>query len=263
MNVECIKSEGLSIKYFRFGTEGKPKLVIIPGLSIQSVTNSAPAIAAQYKSFVDCYYIYLIDRNECAGDDYSMIQMAKDTMFALDSLNIKDANILGVSQGGMIAQQIAILDKSYVHSLILCSTSAEVNPKDELITSWVNLAHNKQKEDLLMSFLENVYTNDYYEKHKRAMKVFTRFITDEDMERFERIARPILGFNVVDRMKEVQLPTLICASKVDKVVPFYCSEELIKITNAQSMILEESSHALYDEAPEFLPRVLEFLNEVN
>ena len=263
MNVECVKADGISIKYFNFGTTGKPKVVIIPGLSIQSVTNSAALIATQYSILAKDFDIYLIDRNEEAKMGYTMEQMAKDTMFAMDAIGIKDANLLGASQGGMIAQEIAIMDKSYVHSLVLCSTSARVNPKDELITEWVNLAKENKKEELLLSFLKNVYTEDYYNKHNRAMKAFARFVTDADLRRFEIIAKPILGFNVVDKLKGINIPTLVAASKVDKVVPFYCSEELIDVLGAQSLILEDYSHAMYDEYPEFLPKVYEYLKSVN
>lgn len=263
INVETIKLDGISIKYFRFGTEGKPKIVIIPGLSLQSVTNSAQAIAKQYEIFANDYELYLIDRNEDIHEGYSMQDMASDTIKALDYLNISDANIMGASQGGMIAQIIAINAPKYVHSMVLCSTCSRVNPKDEVMNKWIHLAKSNDKEGLMEAFLQDVYTKDYYDKHKRAIKIFARYIKDEEMQRFVLMASPLLGLNLVDQLSSVNIPTLVCASKQDKVVPLYCVEELIEKLNAESMILDDSSHAMYDESPEFLPRAYDFFKKFN
>ncbi len=55
--------------------------------------------------------------------EYSIKMMADDTVGLMDALNFKRAHILGLSMGGMIAQEIAFNYPEKVEKLVLCSTS--------------------------------------------------------------------------------------------------------------------------------------------
>lgn len=52
----------------------------------------------------------------------SFEQMADDTAALLIRLGVRDADVLGFSNGGMVAMQLAIRHSGLVHKLILCST---------------------------------------------------------------------------------------------------------------------------------------------
>ena len=180
MEIQTVAVKDFKINYLHFGNVSKPKLVLMPGLSIQSVLNSAAAIEKQYELLAKNFDMYLFDRRENVQMGYSIEDMANDTIGAIDALNIKKINIGGVSQGGMIAQVMAIKRPDLIKAMVLCSTSCEVNPKDEGITNWINIAKEKDAQKLLDSFFKQVYTNEFYETHKRAVKVFARYIKDED-----------------------------------------------------------------------------------
>lgn len=51
----------------------------------------------------------------------SFEQMADDTDALLDRLGVRDADVLGFSNGGMVALQLAIRHPARVHKLIICS----------------------------------------------------------------------------------------------------------------------------------------------
>ena len=61
--------------YFRFG-EGAKTLVILPGLSVQSVMGSADAVAAAYECFAAEYTVYLFDRRSDLPAKYPLADMA-------------------------------------------------------------------------------------------------------------------------------------------------------------------------------------------
>lgn len=61
ISIETVKTDRFSMDFFRFGNGDKP-LVILPGLSVQSVMGAADAIADAYRSLADCYTIYVFDR---------------------------------------------------------------------------------------------------------------------------------------------------------------------------------------------------------
>ena len=61
IQIETIKTDSFDMKFFRFG-KGKKPYVIIPGISIQTVMNSADTIAENYAVMADEYEIYVFDR---------------------------------------------------------------------------------------------------------------------------------------------------------------------------------------------------------
>ncbi len=71
--------------------------------------------------------------------------MAQDIVQAMNLLNISNADILGVSQGGMIAQCMAINNPEKVNKLVLAVTSSKSNEMiNNVVGNWIQLA---KKED--------------------------------------------------------------------------------------------------------------------
>lgn len=95
------------MEYARFGV-GKKFFIIIPGLSIKNILKSAAIVAESYKIFAEEYTVYLFDRRKMISPGYSLKEMADDIAEAMKNLGISNADIFGFSQGGMIAQDLAI-----------------------------------------------------------------------------------------------------------------------------------------------------------
>ena len=58
-----VRTDAFTMHYFRFGCGEKP-LVILPGLSVQSVMDSAQAVAEEYAVMADDFTVWLFDRRE-------------------------------------------------------------------------------------------------------------------------------------------------------------------------------------------------------
>ena len=95
--------------YVSFG-EGKKKLVVLPGLSdgLTTVKGKAWLLSLPYRKFFRDYTVYMFSRKNDMPEGYSMEDMAEDQVSAMRSLGIEQAYVMGVSQGGMIAQDLAI-----------------------------------------------------------------------------------------------------------------------------------------------------------
>ena len=61
VEIKTVVADSFSMDYFCFGKGDQP-LVILPGLSIQSVMGAADAIAQAYRSLEDFFTIYVFDR---------------------------------------------------------------------------------------------------------------------------------------------------------------------------------------------------------
>ena len=78
MEIQALKFNGCSVRYFSFGAEHKQPLVIIPGVAIKSVMESADLIAAQYDELAESHHIFVIDRRTVVDRTYSINDMAED-----------------------------------------------------------------------------------------------------------------------------------------------------------------------------------------
>ena len=61
-SVKRVPTTSFEMKYMRFGREGAAPIVILPGLSVQYVTDSAEAVAAAYGKLAADYDLYLFTR---------------------------------------------------------------------------------------------------------------------------------------------------------------------------------------------------------
>ena len=114
--------------YASFG-HGCRTFVILPGLSdgLATVRGKALLLAKPYAPFFDRFTVYMFSRKDEMPSGYSIRDMAADQAEALRQLGIEKASVMGVSQGGMIAQYLAIDHPDLVERLVLAVTAPRVN----------------------------------------------------------------------------------------------------------------------------------------
>ena len=135
--IETAVTDSFSMDYFSFGN-GAKTLVILPGLSAQSVMISADAIASAYSIMADDFTVYVFDRRKELPPDYTVDDMAKDGAAAILSAGLSRVSIFGASQGGMIAMKIAASHPELVEKLVLGSTAARVTDEGfKVIGKWL------------------------------------------------------------------------------------------------------------------------------
>ena len=91
--IQTVTTAGFSMDYICFGN-GAETMVILPGLSVQSVLPQAKAIAKQYARFTDDYTVYLFDRRKELPPVYTVEDMANDTVQAMESLGLGILRVL-------------------------------------------------------------------------------------------------------------------------------------------------------------------------
>ena len=151
IKIETVQTDTFSMDFFRFG-RGERTLVILPGLSVQSVMGLADAVASAYQNMAETFTIYLFDRRKDLPPVYSVRDMARDTAAAFKALGLRDVCLFGASQGGMIAMVLAIEYPGLVGRMALGSTSSHVKePQFRVIEGWIDLAKRGDKEGLYLT----------------------------------------------------------------------------------------------------------------
>ncbi len=253
---------GVEMSYARFGT-GQKKLLILAGISLTDVVDSAPSVAKMYHRFTSDYTIYLFGRRSNPPETYSMREMAHDLKCVLDTLGIAQADIIGTSQGGMIAMYLAADYPQLVGRLVLTSTSACHNESsDRVMRQWVSLAQGENNKALVSSMVEAIYSADTVEKYGGLFVEMYRSVTAQERRLFEILARPLLDFDLRECLPNIHAETLVVGCRGDRVLGTEPSEYLAEALHAELVMFgEEYGHAVYDEAPDYLNFVSAFLNK--
>lgn len=261
---ETITIENTIVNYISFG-KGKRNLIIIPGVGdgFKTVKGLAIPFSFMYKLFAKDFKVYVFSRRNSIKEGFSTEDMANDIINHMEKLNINKADIVGVSQGGMIAQYIAINASEKVNKLVLTVTTPRPNKiLEEVVASWIEKAKNKDYKGIMVDSAEKSYTGKYLEKNRKLYKMLGLFGKNATFERFIIQANSCLKHNAYDLLYKIKCPTLIIGAKQDKVLGMIGSQELAsKIVNSALFIYEDYSHGVYEQAKDFNNRVLNFLKE--
>ncbi len=261
IDIQKVKNERFEMQYFHFGN-GPRTAVILPGLSIKSVTESAQMVANAYKLLKEHYTVYVFERRTSCPENYSIHHMAQDTIQALDSLGLQNTFMLGISQGGSIALQIALDRPDLVKKLVIgSSTSRFTSENNAVIENWIRLAQNRNMNALVNSFVKELFTKDFYEKFGEYIVQSIGQPDDAEISRFIILAKACKGFNLYDRLDGIHCPLLIIGARQDRVLGVNASIEMAERTGGQLYIYENYGHAVYDEAPDYKERLLAFFDQ--
>ena len=263
--IERVECRDFAMEYFRFGT-GARTLVILPGLSVQSVMGSADAVAQAYDALAQDYTIYLFDRRETLPDPYPVEEMARDTAEAMKALGLRDTYLFGASQGGMMALVIAIEYPELVKKLVLGSTSAHVLPEQyRVIERWIALAEANDPVGLYLSFGEKIYPPAVFGQFRVALIAAGKTVTAEELRRFVILAKGIEGFDVSNRVAEIQCPVLAIGVFEDAVLDADATMEIAEKLDLKPdfrlYLYTGYGHAAFDTAPDYRERIKRFFEE--
>ena len=262
--IGTVKTDRFAMDYCRFGS-GEGTLVILTGLSVQSVMPAADAIAEQYKLLTDAFTVYVFDRKKGPLPvPYTIEDMALDTAEALEALGLGAVEFFGASQGGMMAMELAINRPELVHKLILGSSSACVG-QDQfgLFDSWIQLAKAGKTAALYLSFGEALYPREIFEGVKDAWLTAAESVTAAELARFVALAEGLRDFDITEKLERIRCPVLVIGSRRDAVLGGSASEQLAEglrgSADCQLYMYDGYGHAVYDCAPDYTQRMLRFL----
>ena len=247
--------------YVCFG-HGNKNLVVLPGLSdgLATVKGKALFLRAPYRKFLKEYTVYMFSRKNDMPEGYTIRQMAEDQALAMKALGISKAAVLGVSQGGMVSQYLAIDHPEMVEKLILAVTAPYANDVvKSAVGAWIEMAGQGDHVRLMVDTAEKTYSKAYLEKHRKLFPVMARFTKPGSYERFFRNAYAILGFDAREELSKIGCPTLIIAGDDDNTVGNDAPHELnSRIADSRVYIYHGLGHGVFEEAKDFYDRVYAF-----
>ena len=123
-----LRVNGGTLDYIRFGT-GEKTMVMIPGAGdgFKTVKGMALPFALLYRSLLRDFTVYCFSRGNALGA-HTTREMAEELSQAMEQLGLQKTAVVGISQGGMIAQWLAIDHPELAETLVLTVTASRPNP---------------------------------------------------------------------------------------------------------------------------------------
>ncbi len=251
-----------TMDYIRFGN-GPRALVMLPGLGdgLRTVKGTALPMALMYRTFAKDYTVYAFSRKNSLPEGYTTRDMAHDQAEVMDRLDLPQADVLGVSMGGMIAQYLAIDHPERVGKLVLAVTCARPNAVlDASIDEWVSCARRDDPAAFMDSNLRRIYSERYYRQNKWLAPIVGHLTKPKSYERFFIQAAACRSHDAYDDLPRISAPTLVVGGVQDRALGGDASREIaVRIPGAQLKMYAQWGHGLYEEAPDFNAQVLSFL----
>lgn len=186
---------------------------------------------------------------------YRVRDMAADGVRLLDALGIRKAHIVGASMGGMIVQHIAATYGDRVQSMtsIMSTSGARGLPGPDVEIRKRLMARrpvNPSRDEAIAFGVEAIRQISYPDP-ARAPDAFERmaaraFDRAYDPAGFRRQLLAIIADGSrVDMLRRIKVPTLVVHGKADPLVPWQCSEDIVRhIPGARLELIDEMAHDL-------------------
>lgn len=205
-------------------------------------------------------------RTDAPDAPYSIPMMAGDTFGLMDALSVESAHLIGVSMGGMIAQEMALARPLRVRSLHLGGTLAR--PDAYLLAlnaSWREMRLALGREAMLRALGPWLFARVTYEERpelvEAAVQNLVASLSPQPLVGFLRQSQAVAAHDTSERLVAIRCPTLVSVGEEDILTPPRFSRELAAlIPGAMLRVLPRAGHGHFlERADLFAPLSLDFV----
>jgi pimeloyl-ACP methyl ester carboxylesterase len=261
--VPTVELNGIDLYYERTG-EGAP-LLFLNG-SGATVVSSAALIAP----FTRCFDVVAHDqrglgRTSIPPGPYTMADYAADAAALLDRIGWPSCRVVGVSFGGMVAQELAVTWPERIGRLaLLCTSPGGAGGASYPLHELATLAAD-ERAAVSQRLLDTRFTADWLATHDTdrllAEAIASRRAADD--AEHARGAREQLEarrhHDVWDRLERISCPTLVAAGRFDGIAPVANATAIASRIPGAQLRVYEGGHLFMAQDAAALPAVIDFL----
>ncbi len=253
-----------------YETHGKGQPLVL----VQGFAGEHHAWFFQVPAFRRYFRLIIMDTRgmgdtECSKEPYTIRTVADDVVSLMDMLDIPSAHILGLSLGGLVAQEIAITYPERVRKLVLGCTFASADVANASLESKraFGVAGDSGEQvrnvdvDRLMDFMvSSAFNNPLY---RGSIQLLRKIPVPVDPRGHIDQINAARGYSAIGRLHLIKAPTLVITGAADRLVPPENSEFLAAhIPGARLVKIPDGSHAFFmEKSGAFNREVLKFLLE--
>lgn len=254
--------------YYEDQGEGLPVVLLIGlGGNSSSWMYHAHRLARKYR--VICPDHRGAGRSGAPDEPYSMDLFTQDLNAIFEHAGIESAAVLGLSMGGMIAQNFVAAYPEKVKALILSSTGVGPNDPDSILPSaeidQILKNHNTEGDlDSFADFISIFYHSSYLQRSPELTLKISQYLQDHPQPQYayqRQLKACYTHPHNSDRLKDIKSPTLVLHGEDDLLWPLDNAKYLAEhISHAELEVIPQGGHMLFIEQPDaYCTAVEEFL----
>src|SRR6202035_5416454 len=239
--------------HYKLEGDGEETIVLINGLA-----DDLETWAFQMDDFLAAGYRVLRFDNRGIGASskpagpYSSRMLADDAKALADSLGITGFHLMGVSMGGMIAQEYAIAYPSDLRSVTLGCTYAAPGPFcSRMFAMCAELAPVHGVPFVMRDVTLWSFTFGFFEQRGAELAEFETAMRymDQPVHAYLAQLAVIQGHDTTERLSQLTTPTMVLAGDQDILIPVALSRQLHELTPGSEWATTKGGHACLWEHP--------------
>ncbi len=251
-------------QHYKLEGEGPETIVLVNGLA-----DDLETWAEQMGDFLGAGYRVLRFDNRGIGKSgrprgsYTTAQMAADAKALIDHLGLKKFHLVGVSMGGMIAQEYALAYPGDLKSLSLCCTYAAPGPFcSRMFQLWRDMAKAMGVPTVMRDVTLWAFTQEFFTKHEETLKQFEAAMAtlDQPVQVYLSQLHAIQVHDTTSRLHRIKTPAMVLAGANDILIPLQLSRQLHAAIPGAEWATSKGGHAFLWEFPKpFNKKILRFI----
>ena len=195
--------------------------------------------------------------SELRPGEAAIADFATDLAALLDGLQVRNATIVGLSIGGMIAQELYRLRPNLVASLILCDTAHRIGTP-EFWAGRIGAVEAGGLEAIADGVMQRWFTRHFHDNFADDLAGWRAMMTRTPQAGYLSACGAIRDADLTSAAKAIRAPTLCVAGDQDGSTPVELVRELSRLIPAAKFeIIARAGHIPCVEQPETLRGLIE------
>lgn len=199
---------------------------------------------------------------------YAMADYAADALALLDHVGWETCRVVGISFGGMVAQELAVTAPERVERLALLCTSPGGHGGSSYPLHELRDMDPADRDPLAASILDTRFTPEWLATHDGDRALVEMMASRSTVPRSDEQLRGEVEqlearrhLDVWDRLGRITCPTMVAAGRYDGIAPPANSESIASQVPGAELRLYEGGHVFFVQDRTALPEVLDFLDQ--
>jgi len=195
---------------------------------------------------------------------YSIALLADDAVGLMDTLGIERVHFVGLSMGGMIAQQIGARYPERVYSLSLCDTASEMSMRS-VWEERLAIVRSEGVAVLVDSTIQRWFTASFIASDPLAIDKVRRMILATGPQGYIACGSAVRDMAQTTMLLHVKVPTLVLVGRKDPACTVEHATVIHRlIDGSQLVVLEDAAHLANIEQPQAFNQALRaFIDRVD